>query len=97
MTAFAIPALTAVLIAACLGAAVVLVAGPSHRWTWSAYRPLLAALRRLDDAGQASAEYALVLLGAAGVALMVTLWAGHNDRIGRLMDTVFDHLLHRVK
>jgi Flp pilus assembly pilin Flp len=56
----------------------------------------LAGLRR-DDRGQASAEYALVLLGAAAVALLVLTWARHTDRVGQLLDTVFDHLLGRVK
>jgi Flp pilus assembly pilin Flp len=57
---------------------------------------LLTRARR-DDAGQASAEYALVLLGAAAVALLVTAWATHTDAVGNLLDTVFKHLLGRVQ
>ncbi len=58
----------------------------------------LAALtrRRRDQRGQASAEYALVLLGAAAVALLVTGWAARTNRVGRLLDAVMDQLLDRV-
>jgi len=47
--------------------------------------------------GQASAEYALVLLGAAAVALLVTGWAARTNRVGRLLDAVMDQLLDKVK
>ncbi len=50
-----------------------------------------------DERGQASAEYALVLLGAAAVALLVTGWAARTDRVGRLLDGVLDRLLSRVR
>lgn len=55
------------------------------------------SLRRRDERGQASAEYALVLLGAAAVALLVTGWAARTNRVGRLLDAVMDQLLDRVK
>lgn len=55
------------------------------------------ARRRADQRGQASAEYALVLLGAAAVALLVTSWAVRTNRVGRLLDAVMDQLLDRVK
>jgi Flp pilus assembly pilin Flp len=52
-----------------------------------------------DDEGQATTEYALVLLGAALVALLVVGWAtsgGGAGRIGdlfnRVIDSVTDHL-----
>ena len=50
-----------------------------------------------DERGQASAEYALVLLGAAAVALLVTGWAARTNRVGRLLDGVMDQLLSRVR
>ncbi len=56
------------------------------------------ALRR-RDAGQATTEYALVMLGAAAVALLVVTWAtagGGAGRIGRLFDRVIDAVLSRV-
>jgi Flp pilus assembly pilin Flp len=43
--------------------------------------------------GQASAEYALVLLGAAAVALLVVSWATKTDTVGKLLDTVMGKLL----
>ena len=46
-----------------------------------------------DEDGQATAEYALVLLGAAAVALLVVGWATKTNTIGRLLDAVFGHLL----
>ncbi|MBI1843777.1 MAG: DUF4244 domain-containing protein [Actinobacteria bacterium] len=54
-------------------------------------------LERLrDERGQATAEYALVLLGAAGLALLVALWARKTNMIGKLLDSVFDNLLKMI-
>jgi hypothetical protein len=53
--------------------------------------------RRLaGDAGQSTAEYALVLLGAAGVALLLVGWATQTDRIPRLLNGVLDRVLGYV-
>jgi Flp pilus assembly pilin Flp len=53
----------------------------------------LARVRaRLDERGQASAEYALVLLGAAAVALLIVSWATHSNKIGELFNAVLDRL-----
>lgn len=46
-----------------------------------------------SSAGQATAEYALVLLGAAAVALLFTAWAARSGKIGQLFDVVVDRLL----
>lgn len=54
-------------------------------------------LERRGQQGQASAEYALVLLGAAAVALLVVAWATRTNRVGRLLDAVLDQLLSRVR
>ncbi len=51
---------------------------------------------RLDEAGQATAEYALVLLGAAVVAIALVTWATQSGRIGQLFDAVFDELQDRL-
>ncbi len=48
------------------------------------------------DRGQSTAEYALVMLGAATVALMLVAWAGRTDKIGRLLDGVLDSILSRL-
>ena len=47
---------------------------------------------RLGQRGQASAEYALVLLGAAAVALLIVSWATHSNKIGELFNAVLDRL-----
>ncbi len=52
---------------------------------------------RRDERGQASAEYALVLLGAAAVALLVVGWASRTDRVGRLLDGIMDQVLSRAR
>lgn len=47
------------------------------------------------DVGQATAEYALVLLGAAAVALLLIGWATTTDQISRLFDFVVDQVIGR--
>jgi Flp pilus assembly pilin Flp len=55
-------------------------------------------VRRLrDERGQTSAEYALVLFGAAAVALLIAVWARGTDRIGKLLDTVFDSVIRTIR
>ena len=56
-----------------------------------------AAARLRSERGQTSAEYALVLLGAASVALLVALWAKKSNRVGGLLDAVFDNLVDMAK
>ena len=48
---------------------------------------LLSDHLRRDERGQATAEYALVLLGAAAVALLVVAWASKTDLVGKLFDS----------
>ncbi len=55
--------------------------------------------RGRDDRGQATTEYALVLLAAALVALLVIAWAtagGGAAKIGRLFDRVIDAVIDKV-
>lgn len=52
-----------------------------------------------QEDGQATTEYALVLLGAALVALLVVGWAttgGGAGRIGDLFDRVIDTVMDHV-
>jgi Flp pilus assembly pilin Flp len=52
-----------------------------------------------DESGQATTEYALVMLGAALVALLLVAWAtggGGAGRIGRLFDQVIDSVTSRI-
>jgi len=46
-----------------------------------------------DERGQATAEYALVLLGAAALAGLFVAWATKTDVIGRLLNSIFSKLL----
>jgi hypothetical protein len=58
------------------------------------------ALVRRGDGGQATAEYALVLLGAALVALLLIAWAtagGGAGKIGQLLDSVLDTIIGKVR
>jgi Flp pilus assembly pilin Flp len=52
-----------------------------------------------DDEGQATTEYALILLAAAVIAVLVITWAtagGGAGRIGDLFDSVFDGVLDKA-
>jgi hypothetical protein len=52
-----------------------------------------------DDRGQATTEYALVLLAAALVGLMVVAWAtagGGAERISRLFNGVIDAVIDKI-
>ena len=52
-----------------------------------------------DEEGQATTEYALVLLAAALVALMAVAWAttgGGAGRIGHLFDRVIDIVIGKL-
>lgn len=49
------------------------------------------------EAGQATAEYALVLLGAAAIAIAIISWAARTHVIGHLLDAVFGNLLGKAK
>ncbi len=48
------------------------------------------------QSGQSTAEYALVLLGAATVALVFIAWAGKSSRIGKLFNAVLDTVIGKV-
>ena len=58
---------------------------------------LSCCLRRPDpERGQTTAEYALVLVGVAAIALLVVAWASDTNKIGRLLDGVLDSILDRI-
>jgi len=57
----------------------------------------VAKWRARDERGQASAEYALVLLGAAAVALLIVAWATKTNLIGKLLDAVMGAITDKVK
>jgi len=66
-----------------------------RRWVaWM--RTRVVALHVRWEAGQATAEYALVLLGVAALALLVLAWAGGTDKVGDLLDAVIDSIIDQV-
>ena len=75
-----------------------------HHASQSSQRRLTDAVmhvieHRHDDRGQATTEYALVLLAAALVALLVVAWAtagGGAARVGRLFNRVIDSVIDKV-
>ena len=60
--------------------------------TASARRVIAAARRPWASRGQATAEYVLVLLGAASVALVLNGWLAHSGRSEGLLNQVFDQI-----
>ncbi|MYH43192.1 MAG: DUF4244 domain-containing protein [Acidimicrobiaceae bacterium] len=65
---------------------------------WTAVMTLLVSARwRRDERGQTTAEYALVLVGAAAVALLLLTWATGSGRIGWLLDKMVDTVANMVK
>jgi Flp pilus assembly pilin Flp len=50
---------------------------------------MLSLLDKLrDDQGQATAEYALVMVAAAAVALALILWAANTDMLPQFFNAV---------
>ena len=49
-----------------------------------------------SDRGQSTAEYALLILGAAAIALIVVSWATGTDKITSLFDAVIDSILDDI-
>ena len=54
----------------------------------------LARWRALaGEAGQSTAEYALVILGAVAIATLLITWATGSHAISKLFDSVIDKIL----
>jgi len=51
---------------------------------------------RSSERGQATAEYALVILGAATIAGLVLAWAASTGRVSKLLNTVLDAVIGQV-
>jgi hypothetical protein len=59
---------------------------------------LIGAARRFrarfsTELGQTTAEYALVILGAAAVATVLITWATQSDAVSKLFDSVVSKIL----
>ncbi|MEY4164458.1 MAG: hypothetical protein RL419_300 [Actinomycetota bacterium] len=68
-----------------------------HRRRWQRFTK---SERIQTDPGQATTEYALVLIGAAVIALLVVAWAtdgGGAGRIGELFDSALSNVLSRTE
>lgn len=63
---------------------------------WSLWFRLQRRVLR-PEAGQTTAEYALVLLGVAAIAILLLTWARRTDTITRLFDAVLDSIIGRVE
>ncbi len=50
----------------------------------------------LSQRGQATTEYALVLLGAAAVALLLVAWATRTGAFSSLLDAVLESIKKKV-
>ena len=59
-------------------------------------RVAVLAHRARDEAGQTTAEYALVLLGAAAVAGLLLAWASDSGAVARLFDGVLRRITRDV-
>jgi len=59
-------------------------------------RSLAGPRRAVGCAGQSTAEYALVLLGAATIAMLVVTWASSSGAVGKLFDAVVSHVIGAV-
>lgn len=55
------------------------------------------ATRGRGDHGQSTAEYALVLLGAAAIAMLLVTWATKTGKIGDVFDWVIGQVMGRAK
>ncbi|MEI8001984.1 MAG: DUF4244 domain-containing protein [Actinomycetes bacterium] len=68
------------------------------RWgrrVWARVRHRLGECREAWSAerGQTTAEYALVILGAAALGTLLIAWATKSDAVGRLFDAVVTKIL----
>lgn len=52
--------------------------------------------RGAGDRGQATAEYALVVLGAAAVAMLLIAWATSTGKMSTLLNKVVDSVSSRI-
>jgi uncharacterized protein DUF4244 len=63
---------------------------PTRMLAWLQTRPALVAA---GEQGQTTAEYALVILGAAAVATLLVAWATKSHALGKLFDAVIGKVM----
>jgi Flp pilus assembly pilin Flp len=62
-------------------------------WIWLS----TSSLRLRREEGQTVAEYALVLLVVAAIAVAFLLWAQQSGKLDSFFDAIFDKLLQSVE
>ncbi len=62
-------------------------------WSWTQTVPV----RVRTDGGQTVAEYALVLLVVAAIAVAFLVWARQSGKLDGFFDAIFDKLLNSVE
>jgi len=55
-------------------------------------RYVRACHRRSEEAGQTTAEYALVILAAAAVAVVLIAWARSSGKLPAFFDSIIDQV-----
>lgn len=63
---------------------------------WVTMEAAWATRTRRGDRGQATAEYALVVLGAAAVAMLLIAWATSTGKLSTLFNKVVDSVAGRI-
>jgi len=63
---------------------------------WVAGEATARTGRARGDRGQATAEYALVVLGAAAVAMLLIAWATSTGKLSTLLNKVVDSVAGRI-
>ncbi|MGH2724346.1 MAG: DUF4244 domain-containing protein [Actinomycetota bacterium] len=53
----------------------------------------LAWVRRGSERGQTTAEYALVILAAAAIALVLLVWARSSGKLPAFFDSIIDRIV----
>ena len=66
------------------------------RQTYLCVPPRRSIALRVDCRGQATAEYALVILGAAAIAMLFVAWATDTKRIGTFFNAVMKSITKLV-
>jgi hypothetical protein len=61
---------------------------------WSTLAARRARCR--GERGQTTAEYALVLVGASALALLLITWATKTNQVSRLLDLVISHIAGKL-
>ena len=57
---------------------------------WAGWQPSAQSLRRQE--GQTTAEYALVILAAAAVAIVLIAWARSSGKLPAFFDKIIDEI-----